>query len=257
MQAPKTSVATSVLSQYYLAAAIKFSVVAVVVIAFYFQDLGLVFNGALTNESTYHILAVPFLFGYLVYRKRKMVSASIHLHQTGEGVIQKNFSLLAGTLLFASAVLLYWYGSYTFTPLEYHMLTLPFLACGLVLALFNTQTLRQLLFPLLFLIFLTPPPDEIFYGAGSALANLSASASNSLANLFGLHTALSASSTGPVITLFRPGNAPLAFNIDVACSGIYSIIGFVIFALVIAYITRGGLWSKIAILIMGIPLIVA
>jgi exosortase/archaeosortase family protein len=137
------------------------------------------------------------------------------------------------------------------------MFTLPFLAAGLTLLLFNTQTLKQLLFPIAFLIFLTPPPDEILYGVGSALANLCASASNTLANIFGLHATLSTSNVGPVITLIRPDHTTLPFNVDVACSGIYSLIGFVIFALFIAYITRGKLRNKFAILIMGIPLIVA
>ena len=121
--------------------------------------------------------------------------------------------------------------------------------------MFNIQTLKQLLFPVAFLIFLTPPPSEILYGAGSALANLSASSSNFLVNTFGLHSTLSTSNTGIIITLIRPNQTPLPFNVDVACSGIYSIIGFVIFALFIAYITAGKLRNKFAILALGIPLI--
>ncbi len=47
-----------------------------VVVAFFLQDLNLIFRNALGDESTYHILAIPFLFGYLLYRKRAMVNAS-------------------------------------------------------------------------------------------------------------------------------------------------------------------------------------
>ena len=46
------------------------------------------------------------------------------------------------------------------------------------------------------------------------------------------------------------------FSIDVACSGVYSLIGFVIFAVFIAYINRGKLYGKLAILLLGIPLII-
>ena len=102
---------------------------------------------------------------------------------------------------------------------------------------------------------MTPPPSEILYGVGSTLANLSASASNSLANMFGLHSTLSMSNTGTIITLTRPNQTTLPFNVDVSCSGIYSIIGFVIFAVFIAYITAGRLRNKFAILTLGIPLI--
>ncbi len=257
LKIPNTVKMASMLNQNSLAIALKFSVITIAAVTLYFQDLSIVFKGALTDESTFHILAIPFLFGYLVFRKRKMINASLQSSHVGARGFQKYFSTLAGMSLCAVAVLTYWYGSYTFTPLEYHMLTLPFLTAGLILILFNTQTLKQLLFPLAFLIFLTPPPSEILFGVGSALANLSALASNSLANVIGLHATLSTSNIGPVITLLKPNHTTLPFGVDVACSGVYSLIGFLIFALFIAYITRGMLRNKFAILIMGIPLIVA
>ena len=253
---PATAKMALALNQYRLAIALKFSIIAIAVVALYSQDLTMVFTGALTNESTYHILAIPFLFGYLLYRKRKMINASLQPAQTVTQGFQKYFSTVTGISLCSVAILTYWYGSYSFTPLEYHMLTLPLLAAGLVLILFSTQTLKQLIFPIVFLIFLTPPPDEILYGFGSALANVSASASNSLANVFGLHATLSTSNTGPIITLLTPAHATLSFNVDVACSGIYSLIGFLIFALFIAYITPGKLRNKFVILLLGIPLII-
>ena len=252
---PTTIKMASALNQHRLAIALKFSVITLAVVALYFQDLSMVFKGALTDESTFQILAIPFLFAYLIYRKRKMINAALQPPQTGTRGFQKYFSTLAGISLCAVAILTYWYGSYTFTPLEYHMLTLPFLTAGLTLTLFNTQTLKQLLFPIAFLIFLTPPPDEIFYSVGSALANLSASASNALANVFGLHAVLSTNLGSLVITLTRPDHTTLPFGVDVACSGIYSLIGFVIFAAFIAFITKGKLFKKLAILAMGIPLI--
>ncbi len=243
------------LNKYRLAVAIKFGIIAAVVILLYAQDLGLVFKGALVDESTFHILAIPFLFAYLLFRKRKMVNASLHASKVNVQGFQRYLGELAGVLLFAAAILAYWYGSYTFTPLEIHMVTLPFLAAGLILILFNTATLKQMIFPIAFLIFLTPPPSELLFTVGSSLASISALASNTLANVFGIHAVLSANNIGPLITLIRPDQTTIAFNVDVACSGIYSIIGFAIFALFIAYIMRGKLWGKLAIVIIGIPLI--
>ncbi len=243
MQKPKIPKTTdlSSLNRPLLATAVKFATVAAVVFALYAQDLIMVFKGAMTTEATYHILAILPLFAYLVFRKRKMVKASLQEKTANGGLFQRNFSTFAGVSLCSVAILAYWYGSYTFIPLEYHMLTLPFMTAGLILILFGTEMVRQLIFPIGFLFFLTPPPDEILYGAGTALANLSALASSSLANVFGLHATLSASNVGPIITLVRPNLTVLTFNVDVACSGIYSIIGFIIFALFIAYITRGKL----------------
>jgi hypothetical protein len=116
----------SKLNNHKLALAIKFSVIAAVAIVFYLPDLSIVFGNALNDEATFHVLAIPFIFAYLLYRKRNMIHATIN-QKTQNGVfLQKNATPLAGILLCATAILTYWFGSYTFTPLEYHMLTLPF-----------------------------------------------------------------------------------------------------------------------------------
>jgi exosortase/archaeosortase family protein len=249
---------TLAINQTRLAVATKFTVIVAVVIAFYLQDLNLVLRNAVSDESTYHILAIPILFGYLLYRKRKMVSATIK--QTPKSSPQsaaKHFSAITGVLLCATSVLVYWFGSYSFTPIEYHMLTLPVFVTGLVLILFSAQTLKQLAFPIAFLFFLTPPPTEILYSVGSTLSDLSAHASNALANIIGITSTISAQYGSPIITITRPDQTIMNFSVDVACSGVYSLIGFVIFAVFIAYITRAAkLWNKILIFALGIPLII-
>lgn len=260
MQKPKLPTVSGMASaevHHRLAVAAKFSTILVAVVALYLQDLSIVFTGALSDEATFHILAIPFLFAYLIFRKRKMVSAAIQQPQSKGNFFLKHFSELIGILLCATAILAYWYGSYTFTPLEYHMLTLPVLVAGLTMILFGTQTLKQLIFPIIFLFFLTPPPTEILYSVGSLLSNLSAEASNALANVFGLGSTLSSNYGSPVIAITRPDHTIMNFSVDVACSGIYSLIGFTIFAVFIAYITQGKIRNKFAILVMGIPLIIA
>ena len=186
-----------------------------------------------------------------------MISASFGQQKPTKTFLQKNFTLFIGILLFAIAVLVYWFGSYTFTPLEYHMLTLPILTSGIILILFNGQTLKQLAFPIVFLFFLTPPPSDILYSVGSTLSDLSAYASNALANTFGMASTITAQYGSPIITLVRPDHTIMNFSLDVACSGVYSLIGFAIFAVFIAYITRGKLWTKVGILLLGVPLIIA
>lgn len=169
---------------------------------------------------------------------------------------QRNLSTIAGILLCAIAISTYWYGSNTFSPIQYHMVTLPFLAAGLILILFSIQTLKQLLFPLAFLLFLTPPPPEIIFSVGSTLANIDAVASNALVNLLTIPTTLTSSTAGPIITIIRPDTTVIAFNVAVECSGIYSIIGLTIFAIFIAYISTGTYLKKATILLAGIPLVI-
>jgi hypothetical protein len=88
--------------------------------ALYFQDLSIVFTDAFRSEQTYHILAIPFLLAYLLYRKRKMISAAAPQKESVTVGITQHFQTLIGILLTSTAVIVYWYGSYTFTPLEYH-----------------------------------------------------------------------------------------------------------------------------------------
>jgi exosortase len=239
-----------------VATVLKVSTVVAVTLAFYLQDMTVLFANALQDEASIYILAIPVLFAYLLYRKRRMLRASVGF-QRGPTRISRRLTEISGLLLCATAVVLYWFGSYTFTPLEYHVLTLPVFVAGLVLVLFNVQTLRQLAFPVVFLFFLQPPPSQILYGVGAALSVLSAEASSGLVSVFGVPSRISGQYGNPAIVITRPDGAPLRFTVDVACSGIFSLIGFVIFAAFIAYIGRNTTWKKIAILFLGLPLIVA
>ena len=60
-----------------LATALKACAIGVAVMALFYQDLSLVFADALRDESTSYILATPFILAYLLYRKRKMLRATI------------------------------------------------------------------------------------------------------------------------------------------------------------------------------------
>jgi exosortase len=239
-----------------LALALKASTLIVAVSALYFQDLRIIFTDALINEATSYILIMPFLFAYLVYRKRRMLRATIAVERRDPSENTKHFGVLGGILLSATAIVLYWYGSYTFTPLEYHVLTLPLFAAGLTLILFNPQTLRQAAFPTAFLAFLVPLPSQIIYNLGSTLSVMSSVASNRIVNLLGIHSTISSISGTPAISVTQANGTVLPpFSVDIACSGIYSLIGFFVFAAFVAFVVRDKLWKKATIFLVGFPLI--
>ncbi|MEM2704037.1 MAG: exosortase/archaeosortase family protein [Candidatus Bathyarchaeia archaeon] len=235
----------------------KVAAITMATVAIFYQDLNLVFTDALQNESTSHLIIIPALFVYLVYRKRKMLKAVTQIEHKHERREIRHIPLIGGILLSATAILLYWHGSYTFTPLEYHTLAFPIFVAGLTLILFNLQTLRQLAFPIAFLIFLMPPPSEILYTLGATLSIISSEASNALATAFGISSKITSAYGNPTIVITRPNGATLNFTVDIACSGIYSLIGFLIFAVFIAYLTRDKTLKKLAIIITGIPIIYA
>ncbi len=238
------------------AIALKASILIAAVTALYFQDLSIIFTDALTNESTSYILIMPFLITYLVYRKRKMIQAAIGAERRDLSETTRHAGTLGGILLCATAMILSWYGSYTFTPLEYHALTLPFFAAGLTLVLFNPQTLRQIAFPVAFLAFLAPLPSETIYTIGSTLSVISSEASNAMVNILGVHSTISSLSGTPAITITQANGTVLPpFTVDIACSGIYSLVGFFIFAAFVAFVVRDKLWKKAAVFLIGFPLI--
>jgi exosortase len=241
--------------QSHVALTVKIAAIALATLVLFSQDLAIIFNDALRSETTSHILAIPIIFTYLIYRKRKMLRAVTPLETQGQPKETKHLPTIAGILLSTTAILLYWYGSYTFTPLEYHMSALPIFAAGLTLILFNPQTLRQVAFPTAFLILLTPPPSEILYGLGSTLSIISSEASNSIINALGVPSTLSSEYGNPTILITRPNGATISFAVDIACSGIYSLIGFLIFAAFIAFIIRDRPWKKLALFLVGLPLI--
>jgi len=234
----------------------KILVLAGSTIALFSQDLAILFNDALQNETTSYMLLIPIIFAYLIYRKRKMLKATVSVDNSSEPKETRHIPLLCGALLTLTAILLYWYGSYTFTPLENHMLMLPIFMGGLTLILFNAQTLRQSAFPIAFLAFLIPPPSEVLYALGSTLSALSSEIPNAIINAFGIPSTISTEYVNaPTIVLTRPDSSQLEFTVDIACSGIYSLIGFMIFAVFTAYIIRDKKWKKLAIILLGIPLI--
>jgi exosortase len=241
--------------QSHVALIVKIAAVTLATLTLFSQDLVIIFNDALRSETASHILAIPIIFAYLIYRKRKMLTAVTPLETQSQPKETKYLPTITGILLSATAILLYWYGSYTFTPLEYHVSALPIFAAGLTLILFNPQTLRQLVFPIAFLIFLTPPPSDILYGLGSTLSVVSSEASYGIVNALGVPSTLSSEYGNPTIFITRPNGATMSFAVDIACSGVYSLIGFLIFAVFIAYIIRDKPMKKLALFLVGIPLI--
>jgi len=221
----------------------------------YWQDIAIVANEALRSDLATHILAVPPLIAYILYRLRRTFAANASEQpatNTAHPLIVKE---ALGILLCLLAYFIRWYGSYTFTPLEYHVASLPLFVAGIILIIFNLRTLRILLVPTAFLAFLTPPPLELAQKAGTALAGLSAQVSYALLKMIGTPVTLQILYGSPVIHLTKPQGVTIPFAIDIACSGLYSLIGFIIFALFAVYISRGPMPKKIVVFILGAPLI--
>lgn len=226
-----------------------------VIVAFYWGDLAAIFASAWVDPDFSYLIAVPFLFLYLIYRKRKVLSAIIRNPSEERDLDKKKLPSISGVLLCTMSVFLYFYGSITFAPIEYHMITLPVFAAGLVLIFFDYSTLRQLLFPLVFLCFMVPPPASILDSASGFLADVSAHASSALVSFFGMPSTVAYYAGSPNVIMTDGSKTVATFIVDFTCSGINGLITFAVFTFFLAYIVRDKLWKKIAIVAIGLPLI--
>jgi exosortase len=248
----KTQSDTNRLNKDKLLLGLKIGIPTIIVLALYFQDLILVANAAIQNEFIYYILAVPFLFIYLLYRKRKMLRATIGQRQN-EKRLTRYLPTITGILLSATAIFIYWYGSNTSATLQYHIMTLPVFAAGLTLIFFNTQTLRESIFAITLLLFLTPPPT-FFSDLSSIMSVTTSKISYSLLKVFQIPATLTTQSN-PVLQITNVRGSTISLPIDSAFSGIYILIGFIAFGLVTAYILRDKLWKRLTLFAVGLALV--
>lgn len=229
---------------------LNLSMITLIILVVYREDLTIVANEALQSEAVSHVILVPLVISYLLYRKREIIKASAALERTRETKKVVSLKDLFGICTCILALLLYWYGSYTFYALEYHLISLPIFVMGTTLILFNLKMLIALIFPILFLLFLIPPPSELVYTAGAFLAYFNTQAAYALLKVFNLPVSLSFSYWSPIIVV-DSSSGPISLAIDVACSGVYSLIAFTMFGTFLAYFVRGSMWKKMTVFVLG------
>ncbi len=233
--------------RHILAASLFLLIIAVV----YWRDLEILANEALYTEALSHVLLMPLFVGVLLYWKRDAFKASVALDSLRKKSGSMFFDEFVGLSLCLIAFLVYWYGSYTFYPLEYHMLSLPIFVAGVILILFNLKTLKALIIPVVLLVFLVPIPNEITYTLGGNLANFNTQASYTMLKGFGLPVTLNATYGSPTIMLTKSPAQPVSFTVDIPCSGIYMLTAFFLFAVFLAAIVQASVLKKIWIFIFG------
>ena len=229
---------------------ISVSLVILTISIVYWQDLAILINEAVQNEAVSHIILVPLLASFLIYRKRELVKASLNMKRLKGKAEVLSSSEVTGLAICLFAFILYWYGSYSFYPLEYHIASLITFVIGITLLLFNTKTLMALILPILFLIFLIPPPSTVTFSLGALLGNFNAQATYTLLKIAGIPIALS-SKYGPPTIIINNLEQPLEFAVDLPCSGIYSIVAFTMFAAFLMYVIHGSFTKKIALIALG------
>ncbi len=226
------------------------ALVAIAVLIVYGNDLAMLANEAWQSESFSHVLLLPFFAGFLFYLKKDVVKASLSI-DTQKKQSSKYVNELAGLILLIISFLLYWYGSYTFYPLEIHILSLPIFLMGITLIILNSRAFLKLIFPFLFLLFLVPLPTTILSVAGGYLANFNTQVSYGLLSALGLPMTLTGDYGAPTVMMTTAAGQAVNFTVDIPCSGIYSLTAFAMFAAFLAFVSYTKVWKKISVFILG------
>jgi len=224
-------------------------IIGATLLAFWY-DLLVVFNAGLVDEGYSQVVLLPFIVGYLVYSKRHFLRAIGNLPDRRRfGDI---WTVLGGSIMLAAFVGCYYATGTTFV-LEWRLLMLPVFVTGMVLAIFGYRFWRQIAVPILFLVFFEPYFVVFSNQYWNILSDVSAIGVQGILGILRVGEVLTYTVTGPVITV----GGVYDFGIGVGSSSIQVLVGYTLFAAVAAYILAGPVLKRVALFILGYPLLVA
>lgn len=187
-----------------------------------------------TIVDTYysHGFLVPFIAGFLIWQKKDRLE-KIPIVYSWWGLV---FILIALLLHFLSTIL------YVFFTSGFSILLLVF---GISMFVFGWERSKEVLFPLLFLIFMIPLPSSLINVVSLPMKMQVASIGTGLVKILGV----------PIFqTGFFIDTAKGTLLVDDPCSGIRSLISFMALGALTGYISNAPAKSKTLIFALSIPI---
>ena len=193
------------------------------------------------DEYTHILLIIPVTLALIYLQRGKLRRNATYAPSAGVvlGVISMGIGIAAKT------------HTYSFpegVPLALAILSLVTFWMACIVGCYGWTVFRSLLFPLLFLFLLIPPPTSLLEKAVSFLQTASTEATFALFNLTGLPIIRN----GYVLTLPN-----LSIEVARECSGIRSSIMLLITGLILAHLFLRSLWSKVVFVLIIVPFSVA
>jgi exosortase len=186
----------------------------------------------MNDSNNSHGLLVPIIAGYLIWSKREQL-LDARIGSSAWGALILGMSLFVYLLALAGHV----------AVLQRAMIV--FSLIGWVAFNFGGSVFRVLAFPLLYLVFMVPVPDSIYTLASFPLQLFATSVSRFLIQTAGI----------PVL---QEGNmlyfAQTQLEVAEACSGLRSMMAFIMLAALFAYLMQKGWWRRAILLAAAVPL---
>lgn len=184
------------------------------------------------NEEYSHGYMIPLVALFLLWQKVNILPKQT---QTGSWL---GFSLVAiGLFLFFVGEL-----SALYTLIQYGFLVS---FTGIALAFFGVKSMRLIWAAFIYLIFMIPLPNFLYFNLSSQLQLWSSILGVAVIRLFGISVHLE----GNVIDL-----GAMQLQVAEACSGLRYLFPLMSFGFLIGYLYRGPIWQKAAIFLTTIPI---
>ena len=211
---------------------IKITVLILLWIAVFSPIYPELFRDWFGNPDNSHALIVPFISLYFILQnKGDLIKTSIGTSAWGAGLLTA--SMIAYVTCYAGALVF---------PSRFVMISSLF---GLTWFCLGTGFIRILAFPIAFLLFMIPVPYSLIDVVSMPLQLMVTTIS---ADLIGNCS----------IPVYREGNMLYFMNTQLevaeACSGIRSLIAMTMLSTMFCYLSKGGIWRKLFLILMAIPI---
>jgi exosortase len=214
---------------------LPYAIIAAMLVVIYYRIAGKLVYDWYTIPDYSHGFLVPLFAGYLIWDKRKTLSA-IPVRQTWSGI-----SLIVVAILL---LILGVYGVELFTT----RMSFIFLMGGLIWTFFGGKMLRELRFPLLVLILAIPIPAIIFNHITFPLQLLASRIASDILPMLGVPVL----QEGNVIQL-----PVMKLEVAEACSGIRSLMSLFALAVFYGYFLERTTLRRTILALASIPIAVA
>jgi exosortase len=210
--------------------------VGVALVALYLASVEFLTIQWYSDASWSHGFAVPLIALFLI-RVKWDVLKQLPLQGVWIGLPVLLVGILGQVLFRATGVM--------------HMSNLSILPAlyGLVLFVLGWNHLRILWLPISYLVFMIPPPSQLYVAATTPMQELAAKLGVLLCPFFGV----SAMRMGTVIQVAH-GAVSESLNVEEACSGMRMLIAFFALAVVLAYSTTRPMWQKVFLAACALPI---
>ncbi len=195
---------------------------------FYWPTFRWLVNSWLSNDYYSHGFLVPVISGFFIWTKRNQF-------------VERNPSII-GTLVLALGASMYILG-FTLDMRFLSGLSLITVIVALFLSILGTRVTRTITLPLVFLLFMIPPP--FIQDLGYQLQKISAHSSAWLLETLGLPI----TSSSPEIYL-----GDTTFTIGLPCSGTNTLVALLALSAVYIYVLSGPMSKKILLFVLVFPI---